>query len=139
MLCTSIKMDHGRIDTSGEHGRHADFSDPRCLGWTWGDALPELLDGSVGAALPSMLPARCSSLGALHSFLHLCATAHAAGCLPSTVPSSVLEAAAALSQADAGAPVACYREVKERLCDPQYRLARGLLERAGPCLSVHRV
>ena len=138
MLCTSVKMDNGLIDTSGEHGRHADFTDQRCLGWSWGDALPELLDGSVGAALPAMLPARCSSVSALHSFLHLCAAAQADGSLPSNASPAVVEAAKARWQADAGAPVACYRELKARLCDPQYRLARDLLVGAGPRLSARR-
>ena len=38
-----------QIETSGEQGKHADFSEPRCLCWCAADdGSPELIDGTTG-------------------------------------------------------------------------------------------
>ena len=49
MLCTALKLDESVIPTGGVEGRHADFSELRCLCWSAGDAMAELIDGVSGA------------------------------------------------------------------------------------------
>jgi hypothetical protein len=96
-----------QIETSGEQGKHADFSEPRCLCWCAADgAWLELIDGTTGylattaaaadtgaaAAVPRHAAApqssRFCSQAALHAFAALCGAAHSAGMAPATLPAA---------------------------------------------------
>ena len=97
-----------QIETSGEQGKHADFSEPRCLCWCAADdGSPELIDGTTGylaaaadvdagtaaaAAVPRHAAApqssRFCSQAALRAFAALCDAARSAGMAPATLPAA---------------------------------------------------
>ncbi|KAL1522002.1 hypothetical protein AB1Y20_021647 [Prymnesium parvum] len=135
MLCTSVKLDTSVIDTSGEAGRHADFSDQRCLAWTLGDSDPELIDGSIGAVPPAMLPSRCSSVAALHLFVNICVSATTGCKLLDAVPEHVLAKARDLSKLEPGAPAPSFRELKEMMCDSNHARAKTAFTPKGSSAS----
>ena len=110
-----------QIETSGEQGKHADFSEPRCLCWCAADgAWLELIDGTTGylattaaaadtgaaAAVPRHAAApqssRFCSQAALHAFAALCGAAHSAGMAPATLPAATDTALAARCEARRG-------------------------------------
>ena len=144
MLCTAVKLDQSYISTEGEEGRHADFGEARCLCWAAGERQPELIDGASGTLEPSGCSARVAPLPKLEHFLELWREAHAARLAPTSLaalPPSEEEVRAALrgeaapssgsSSAGAALPAAprelAYRLLKQRLTDPEYAVARGLL------------
>ena len=117
-----------QIETSGEQGKHADFSEPRCLCWcAVDDAPPEIIDGTTGylaaaanananAATAAAVPchaappqsSRFCSQAALHAFAALCGAARSAGMAPATLPAATdtagLNAAGLPTRGDAARP-----------------------------------
>ena len=126
-LYTPLSIHTSQIETSGEQGKHADFSEPRCLCWCAADdARPELIDGTTGylataaaaaeAATAAAVPchaappqsSRFCSQAALHAFAALCGAARSAGMAPATLPAATdtagLDAAGLPTRGDAARP-----------------------------------
>ena len=126
MLCTSLKLDESAIATSGEAGRHADFSQSICLCWANGDQLPEQIDGTTGAREPCGTSARISSASKLQHFLSLWREAYECRLLPSSLPPGPPPSEEILAAGLRATPHA-YRHLKREIAEKEYERARELL------------
>ena len=147
MLCTAVKLDASQIETSGDKGTHAVFSEPRCLCWcletaAGAESEPELIDGTTGylaastdpgccaiatnddAADAAARPSRFCSQAALAAFAALSDAARDAHLAPDTLPPT---AAARSGSGSGGDAPPHHRHLKSGWREPEYSQARELL------------
>ena len=140
MMSTAHKLDESHIDTSGEAGRHADFTEQRCLCWCSGDAAAEVLDGTSGATASTEAPSspsgtpppppgsssRVSSSSKMSDFLSLWREAYECRVVPCSLPAGSPPSEETVAGGLAMSPHA-YKQLKRELCEGDYERARELL------------
>ena len=131
MMCTGLKLDESLIETNGEHGRHADFSELRCLCWAGGDPTADVIDGMSGTLAQGGSGSRCDSprvapSAKIRQFISLWREAYENRVLPSTLPRGPPPSDEAIELGIGASPHA-YRSVKHEMLDGEYERARELL------------